>query len=82
MLADPEEVECSRGKIHVVILNSILDDIEKNLRERLCWQTGDGDVCILGIFQLINFSKVKIYLFLKGFNGVFAWSVEAVKPDL
>ena len=39
-------------------------------------------MCVLGIFQLINFSKVKIYLFLKGFNGVFAWSVEAVKPDL
>ena len=54
-----EEVECSGGKIHVVILNSILDNIEKNLQECLCWQTGDRDMCVLGIFQLINFSKVK-----------------------
>ena len=60
----------------------ILDDVEKYLREYLGWQTGDGDLCVLDVFQSINFSEIKIYLFLKGFDGVFAWSFEAIRPDL
>lgn len=36
---------------------------------------------VLGGLQLVDFLEVKVHLFLKGVDRLFAWSFEAVQPN-
>ena len=50
IFADLEKPKCSRGETGVAVLYPRLNDVEKDLRQHLRWQTGDDGVQVLGIY--------------------------------